>query len=299
MALIHLENCPICGSQKLEAFLTVKDHSISHEQFKLLQCQDCSLVFTQNHPDASNIGRYYQSEDYISHSDTQEGLINRLYHQIRSLMLDKKKTWVEKHASKVPGSLLDVGCGTGYFVNHMKTGGWDVLGLEPDETARKVALDNFQLPLKDTSKLFQLDQKFDVITLWHVLEHVHELNRYIETFRQLLNENGLLLIAVPNYTSRDAKKYGSDWAAYDVPRHLWHFSPGSMHHLLEKHHFRILKKYGMMFDPFYVAMLSEKYKGSSLGTIRGGLAGLMSNFTASQNVDRSSSLIYIAKQAKV
>ncbi len=295
MGLIHIDTCPICGNKNLLSFLQVRDQSISGESFSLVQCPACTLVLTQDHPDGSAIGKYYDSDSYISHSDTQRGLINRLYHHVRSFMLDKKKAWVDRHCHNVPGKLIDIGCGTGYFAHHMQSAGWEVKGLEPDPSARNLAKEKFNLDVEDTACLFDLDSQYDVITLWHVLEHVHRMNAYLQKFRSLLNERGILLIAVPNYTSRDARHYKEDWAAWDVPRHLWHFSPAAMHHLMTKHGFQITRKYGMVFDPFYVSMLSEKYREAGLGVVSGGINGLLSNLAAWRDTDRSSSLVYICK----
>lgn len=298
MANIHMDKCPVCGEINWTPHLKVKDHSISKQTFELIKCANCSFVITQDHPDSESIGPFYASEDYISHSDTQKGLINRLYHGIRTYMLDKKKDWVEEHASKSPGKILDIGCGTGYFLSHMTENGWTGEGLEPDASARAIAKEKFGLKVSSSEKIFKLKETFDAITLWHVLEHVHQLNEYFDEFNRLLHDDGLLLIAVPNYTSKDAEKYKSFWAAYDVPIHLWHFSPAAMEHLLNKHGFQLEKKYGMVFDPFYVSMLSEKYKGASMGFIRGVLTGLSSNLKSSGNVDKSSSVVYIAKKKK-
>lgn len=299
MATIHISSCPVCNHSDWEQHLKVKDHSISKEAFSLEKCRNCSFVITQDQPDQNSIGPYYASENYISHSDIQKGLVNRLYHGIRTYMLDKKRTWVEENISDTTGKkLLDIGCGTGYFLSNMVENGWNGRGLEPDVNARKAAKEKFKLKVDDASKLFEIQEQFDAITMWHVLEHVHQLNDYFEQFKKLLKPNGLLLIAVPNYTSKDAQQYKDYWAAYDVPRHLWHFSPASMKILMDKHGFTITKKYGMVFDPFYVAMLSEKYKGRGFSMFRGGLSGILSNIRASKNVDKSSSVVYIAKKTK-
>ncbi len=296
MSKITISTCPICGNDKLIPFKKVVDHSISKEIFDLVRCSVCNLVITQNQPSAASIGPYYASEDYVSHSDTQTGVVNKLYHKVRTHMLNKKQSWVEKNSNVVKGKLLDVGCGTGYFPSHMKSVGWNVKGLEPDDKARKHAVEKFGLDVSPAAELFKLEEKFDVITLWHVLEHVHELNEYIEKFHQLLSDDGILLIAVPNYTSLDAEQYKENWAAYDVPRHLWHFAPQSMEQLLSNHGMKLVKKYTMPFDPFYVALLSEKYRNSQLGFVKGLLEGVKSNMKAWSDTDRGSSVVYISRK---
>ena len=257
MGVITVKKCPVCGGQDLESFLQVKDHSISGESFEIMRCSDCGLGITQRHPDRDSIDKYYASEDYISHSDTAKGVVNRLYHAVRSFMLGRKQELVDKHASK--GKLLDIGAGTGYFAAHMKGAGWDVIGLEPDEGARQVARENFDLKMNDIAELYNLpDRSFDVVTMWHVLEHVHNLNGDLDEITRVLKLSGTLVIAVPNPTSSDAGKYKEAWAAFDVPRHLWHFSPESMNLLLGNHGFELIETRSMPFDAFYVSMLSEK-----------------------------------------
>ena len=298
MSNVSLEKCPVCSGGSLNPFLVVKDHSVSGESFKLVKCAGCSLVMTQSHPDQSSIGPYYASEDYISHSNTSKGLVNRLYHLVRKYMLGKKRQVVESYHQS--GKLLDIGAGTGYFAAHMRDAGWQVTGLEPDSGARKVAAEQLNLTLQPIEKLDHIAQDtFDAVTMWHVLEHVHALNDNMVRIKSILKDDGLLVIAVPNYTSRDAGKYGEYWAAYDVPRHLWHFSPEAMRHLLDRHGFRLSGLKSMPFDPFYVSLLSEKYKNSALGLVRGGMAGFLSNLRAMGNKDRASSVIYIARKSNV
>ena len=224
--LIHYNNCPACGSADIAFVLKAKDETVSREYFEVWQCNNCTLRFTQDVPDANNIGKYYQSSEYISHSNTSKGLVNKLYHSVRSFTLQSKRKLVEQSSGKKTGHLLDIGAGTGAFASSMKKSGWNVTALEPDETARANAKKDFDIELLPASNLFSLpSNSFDVITLWHVLEHVHELHKYLDTFYSLLIEGGTLIIAVPNYTSYDAKSYSEKWAAYDVPRHLYHFSP--------------------------------------------------------------------------
>ncbi len=293
--VIHYTQCPVCGSAEIKNVLSAKDHTVSGETFVIAECAGCSLRFTQDVPDAASISPYYKSEDYISHSNTSKGLINRLYQSVRRRTLVKKRRLVQKVTGMGKGQLLDVGSGTGAFVSEMSLNGWFVTGLEPDEGARQVAKKEYNIELRDISHLFQLPAgSFDVITLWHVLEHVHDLSPYVEQLKKLLKENGRLLIAVPNYTSKDAVIYKEHWAAYDVPRHLYHFSPQSMQVLMEKHGLKILQYKPMWYDSFYISMLSSKYKTGKTKLFSSFFNGFRSNLKAMADVKRCSSVIYVA-----
>ena len=295
--LIH-NQCPVCRSTNILPVLTVKDYTVSQEDFTIWHCTDCTCRFTQAVPVVGEIGKYYQSAAYVSHSDIKKGLVNRLYHTVRNYTLQTKRRLVEKISRDKNPSLLDVGAGTGAFAAVMKKAGWQVKGLEPDATAKQNALKNHGLQLEDLDAIFTFEtESFDVITLWHVLEHVHQLNDYMETFHRILKVNGALIIAVPNYTSYDADKYKEYWAAYDVPRHLYHFSPESIYKLMKEYGFVIEKYKPMWFDSFYVAMLSEQYKTGHNNLINAVWSGFRSNLKAMRDVKKCSSVIYIIKKA--
>lgn len=296
MSSIHYQQCPLCGSEKISKKLTAKDHTVSHETFDIWECATCSGRFTQDVPALNDIGRYYQSAEYISHSETREGLINRLYHSVRKITMRSKQNWVKTAAGVKTGKLLDIGSGTGAFLAHMKQLGWDVTGLEPDATARENALKHHKIESRSIEDLFQLEPaQYDCITMWHVLEHVHDLHGYLDQIHTLLKPGGALLVAVPNYKSTDARIYGSHWAAYDVPRHLYHFSPVAMDMLMQQHRFNIVTKHPMVFDAFYVSLLSEKYKTGKSGLLAGGFRGLRSYWKAWRHVDKCSSIVYECK----
>ena len=300
---IHYTNCPVCGSADLKNVLAAKDHTVSGETFQISECNGCSLRFTQDVPDAEGIIPFYKSEDYISHTDTSKGLVNRLYQLVRKKTLKKKRKLVEKITGSKKGQILDIGSGTGAFVNEMKQNGWQVTGLEPDGGARTVAKKLYNIELDDINKFYQLPaNSYDAITLWHVLEHVHELTEYVQQLKKLLKENGKLFVAVPNYTSKDAAIYKEYWAAYDVPRHLYHFSPRSMKVLIEKHGLKLLQQKPMWYDSFYISMLSSKYKNARLNDAVGQgktnlvasfFNGFCSNLKALGNVKKCSSVIYV------
>lgn len=295
-AIIHYHHCPACNSATISPVLTVTDFSVSHEKFEVWECDICKLRFTQDVPDQNSIGRYYQSPQYISHSNTKTGIVNKLYHLVRNFTLGQKKRLITNKTGLRKGKLLDIGAGAGTFAAYMKNAGWSVTGLEPDSSTRAKALQNYGIELHPSDQLFQLiPQSYNAITMWHVLEHVHELHEYLAEIKKLLKPGGVLFIAVPNYTSDDASRYQADWAAYDVPIHLYHFSPGSMKRLLDHSGFKLKSIQPMWFDSFYVSLLSEKYKTGKQQLVRGLLNGLISNLKALRDRKRCSSLIYIVE----
>lgn len=296
--IIHYQQCPACFSTNIEKALTAKDHTVSGKDYEIWHCHQCSIRFTQDIPVLEAIGPYYQSEEYVSHSDSQKGLINYLYHRVRNHTLQTKRQLLQTATGKQQGALLDVGAGTGAFAKTMQGAGWQVKGLEPDETARKNAKTLHGLDLASPDQVYHLaEAQFDAITLWHVLEHVHDLQGYLENFHRLLKATGKLIIAVPNYTSKDAQAYGAYWAAYDVPRHLYHFSPASMQALAKTKGFEVVAMKPMWFDSVYVSMLSEKCKTGATRLIPAIWKGFRSNANAIGNPANCSSVIYIlAKQ---
>jgi 2-polyprenyl-3-methyl-5-hydroxy-6-metoxy-1,4-benzoquinol methylase len=291
--IIHHTACPVCDSADIHPVLVARDYTVSKEIFEIAECRHCTARFTQNIPDADSIGRYYQSENYISHSNTSKGLVNRLYHRVRKITLNQKRSLVESVTGSKNGNLLDVGAGTGLFVDTMRAAGWKVTGLEPDEAARNRARE-MKILLNDNKDLFHLPAaSFDAITLWHVLEHVHDLHGYLQQLKKLLQDNGKLIIAVPNYTSADASAYKEFWAAYDVPRHLYHFSPKAMKLLLNKHGFKLQSTHPQWFDSFYVSLLSEQYRKGKSNFVGGVWNGLRSNVNTLTETNKCSSLIYV------
>lgn len=289
--------CPSCGSFQSHLFLRAQDHTVSGEWFDVMICEQCSLKFTANPPDEAAIAPYYSSQEYISHSDTQKGTINRLYHLVRKRTLMQKQKLVRKISGKDTGRILDIGCGTGAFLNTMRSAGWQVTGVEQDTLARENARQLYNIAALPASSLRQFDsESFDVITLWHVLEHVHDLHGYMEAMTGMLRHDGKILIAVPNHNADDARHYGPAWAAWDVPRHLYHFNPQSMDKLMSLHGLKIVRTLPMWFDSFYVSLLSEKYRNGKSGMLSGFYRGMVSNIKAIRNQERASSLIYVAEQ---
>jgi predicted SAM-dependent methyltransferase len=289
--------CPVCSSFASVHFLTVKDHTVSGAFFELVKCSDCSFVFTANPPSKGDIGHYYQSSSYISHTDSKKGIFDKVYQLIRAITLQGKRKLVESIVPGKKGRILDYGCGTGAFLKEMVNNGWNIAGIEPDFGAREKAAFLTGIEIQDTNSLESFQPaSIDAITLWHVLEHVHDLEHVLVKFHEILESNGVLLIAVPNRTSYDAIHYSEYWAAYDVPRHLYHFTPDTIDNLLHKHGFTksIIKP--MWFDSFYVSLLSEKYKKGKMNVLAAFAVGLISNVKAFLKPGTCSSQIYIYRK---
>jgi len=295
--ILKINTCPLCGGHQLEHALTCTDYYASGEKFEVTRCVHCGFLMTQGVPVEAKIGKYYETPDYISHSDTQKGLMNRVYHWVRRYMLARKASLVE-HASKMKeGRLLDYGTGTGYFPHTMRQKGWDAKAIEKNAKARDFARERFGLEVESEEALKTYpDASFEVITLWHVMEHLEHLNEIWQTLARLLKEKGVLVVAVPNPSSWDAEKYREGWAAYDVPRHLWHFSPSVMQQFGAKHGFVLEAEYPMPFDAFYVSMLSEKYKGARFSFLKGMWTGMVAWCHALGKKERSSSMIYVFRK---
>ena len=302
MPIINISNCPICNSSKTSKAFDAVDHFSTKETFPINDCKSCGFRFTNNFPSEDSIGRYYDSPDYISHSDSKTGLINRLYHFFRKQMLKKKVNLVSKQVvsrQKDNIHLLDIGSGTGYFLNAAKEKGYTVTGIEKDNNAREYAVSNFELDIKDEQSLWSIEnESFEVITLWHVLEHMENLNEVVAKIKSILKPDGVVILALPNHNSYDAKKYKGYWAAYDIPRHLWHFTPDTVEKLLGKHQFNIIKQKTMPLDAFYISMLSEKYRGSGslMQYIKAIVVGTVGYLRSLSDINNSSSVIYIAKK---
>jgi len=291
-----ISNCPVCNSTKFNHFLTCKDYTVSRQDFNIVSCADCNFKFTNPRPHDEKLGDYYKSEEYISHSNTSKGIISKLYHLVRNYTLGRKVKLVSEYVSR--GTILDYGCGTGMFLNACKKNGWETFGMEPDSGARKIASEMSlkTFPDKNSLKAEIGNKQVDAITLWHVLEHVTDLEETLSFFKTNLKATGVLIIAVPNYTSYDAQYYKQFWAAYDVPRHLYHFEINTISKLLSPYGFKLAETKPMKFDSFYVSMLSEKYKTGSIKCLSAFISGLKSNVKAKQAKDYSS-VIYVFKIA--
>lgn len=297
MNRLNIDTCPLCGGKQWEHTMTCTDHYASGETFEVCRCTRCGFLFTQNAPVETEIGRYYETPDYISHTDTRKGLMNRVYHWVRRYMLSRKAKLVRRTSGLDKGSVLDIGTGTGYFAHAMEERGWQVKAVEKNAGARAFAKAHFGLDVDAESALQDYaDASFDVITLWHVMEHLQHLNETWERIARLLKDRGVLVVAVPNPSSYDAEKYKEWWAAYDVPRHLWHFTPSAMQRFGAKHGFILAEQHPMPFDAFYVSMLTERYKGSRFPFWKGARTGLWAWFSTLSKKGRSSSMIYVFRK---
>jgi 2-polyprenyl-3-methyl-5-hydroxy-6-metoxy-1,4-benzoquinol methylase len=295
--MIVIKECPVCKSQSLTLFRTCKDDTVSHETFHVLRCDGCTLGITSPQPESENLGKYYESDEYISHSGKSSGGIGAIYKVARNFALNWKRKLVTKKSPV--GTALDFGCGTGEFLNTLKQAGWTVEGVEPSEIGRTKASELTGQPIHNTLASISASQ-FDIITAWHVIEHISSLEETIHQLKKLLKKDGTIFIAVPNYQSTDANRYQEHWAGFDVPRHLWHFSKKSMQHLLTTHGLKVTEIIPMKLDAYYVSMLSEKYRTGKTSVLknlfRGFVNGLQSNVSAQKTVNHSS-LIYVAKHA--
>ncbi|MES2575938.1 MAG: class I SAM-dependent methyltransferase [Bacteroidota bacterium] len=272
-------------------FLTLKDYSVSKETFDLYYDETLDMLITHPQPSLENLGRYYESEDYISHTDNKRSLFEKLYHFIKNIALKNKLNLINSiQLSK--GRILDIGAGTGDFLSVAKNDGWETIGLEPSDRAKGIAKNKGISFVEETSELES--HSFDVISMWHVLEHVPDLDKQIKELKRLLKPTGTLIIAVPNFKSFDAQHYGKFWAAFDVPIHFWHFSKTAIKLLFEKEEMKLEKILPMKFDSFYVSLLSEKYKSGKMNFVNAFFTGLKSNWRAKKNFEYSSH-IYILK----
>ncbi|MBT7816941.1 MAG: class I SAM-dependent methyltransferase [Polaribacter sp.] len=281
----------------LQPFLECKDHTVSAEVYQLMLNDEYDMLVTKPIPE--NIGKYYKSEDYISHTDSKKSLFDKVYQSVKNITLKRKLKLISKcilhqdSLSRLEKNILDVGAGTGDFLKVCKSNSWNVFGTEPDAGARNIAAKKGIVLQKDLSKL--IGQKFEIITLWHVLEHVENLSEYISILKNMLADHGKLIIAVPNFKSDDANYYKEFWAAFDVPRHLWHFSQESIAKLFSAVNMMVEKTLPMKFDAYYVSLLSEKYKSGKMNPIKSFYRGFVSNLKAKRTTEYSS-LIYILKK---
>jgi 2-polyprenyl-3-methyl-5-hydroxy-6-metoxy-1,4-benzoquinol methylase len=284
-----LDTCPVCDHDKFREFLKVKDYTVSAEEFNIVECVHCNFRFTNPRPKQQYIGKYYASDKYISHTNSSQSIMDKAYKTVRYITLRDKLKLVASYKRK--GKLLDIGCGTGNFLEVCADKGWNIEGVEPGELARAQAK-SLNPTAKIEAELEAIVGKFDIITMWHVLEHVHALNPYLKKIYDLLEQDGKLIIAVPNNESFDAHHYGESWAAYDVPRHLYHFTNDTIKKALKKNGMHLVARKGMPFDAFYVSLLSEQYKYNKKSLLKSIRVGLESNQFGKKD-NNYSSMIYI------
>mgnify|MGYP001814294641 CR=1 FL=1 len=292
-------NEPYGAKENLKPFLTCIDHTVSRETFSLLLDTEKDLLVTFPRPDEADLPTYYESEEYISHTDSKRTLMDKVYQMVKIYSLKKKLKLINK-LSGSKGHILDIGCGTGDLLAVCEKDGWRISGTEPSDKARELAINKITYKKdvkKDLNEFTDSSHgKFDVITMWHVLEHVPNLMEYIKSLKELLSPNGYLLVAVPNFKSHDASHYKEFWAAYDVPRHLWHFSEKSIRNIFGKYDFKVIETLPMIFDSFYVSLLSEKNMTGKSNLISAFKTGLISNIKAKQTNEYSSKIYIIKKR---
>ena len=274
-----------------KSFITVKDFSVSGESFSLLLNEEYQILKTHPQPTLDKLGSYYEFEDYISHTDGKRTLFEKMYHFIKRKAIRDKAKLINSY-QPVKGRILDIGAGTGDFLLECKNQNWDILGIEPNDKAKGIAVGK-GIKFGDTIEKLE-SNSFDVITMWHVLEHVPDVEYQVVELKRLLKPSGTIIIAVPNFKSYDANHYKEFWAAYDVPRHLWHFSKTAIEKLFDKQNMNLEDIKPMWFDSFYVSLLSEKYKSGKMNFISGFFIGLISNVSGFFKKEFSSH-IYVLK----
>lgn len=297
LAQQQLTRCPACQHTGFDPLLLARDHTVSQQDFTLADCHYCGLRATTPRPAPEQIGSYYISPDYISHSNSREGIFDKTYQLARMLALAGKRRTVTKYTQGLC-TLLDIGCGTGEFAAHMKRHGFVTTGVEPSATARIQANHHLGDQVYESIDALPTGQHYTAVTLWHVLEHLHDPRFALEQIHQRVNEGGHLFIAVPDRDSWDAKHYGDLWAAYDVPRHLFHFRRTDVYQLLNNAGFRIQETRKMWLDAPYVSILSERHKGRAAlrATIQGGVLGMWSNLVSAATSRPTSSTLYVASK---
>ena len=285
------DKCPWCGSENAQLHLELKDLFLTQEPFKILECKECGLLYTTPRPNKDEIGRYYKSEEYYSHQENKEGFIPKVYEKVKSVNLKNKYGIATEGKGK--GKALDIGCGVGDFLHTMEQHGWDCTGVEPSEDAKVIAKKRIKGQLLSSEEQENLpDSSFDLITMWHVLEHVDDIRWQIQQLHRLCKPSGRIIIALPNYKSYDGQYYKAEWAAYDVPRHLNHFNKETLIKILEESGLRHVKTEKLVWDAYYISYMSEKYRKHSIPLLRGAFRGLVSNCKA-RKTGEWSSLVYV------
>ena len=283
-------NCPWCGSPTDKTVLQLKDYFLSKEDFAIMECPHCGLRFTHPRPASEVIGKYYQSEEYYSHQQNKKGLVPRIYEFVKTFNIKHKASLALGGLTQ--GQLLDIGCGVGDFLVYVKKQGWEVQGIEPSDDARKIAETRLGFMPKSPSEssIFE-DHSFDVITMWHVLEHIDDLHFQTSEIVRLLKPGGRLIIALPNFQSFDCQYYKEKWAAWDVPRHLNHFAPDVLRGMFSSLGFQVIDTQKLIWDSYYISFMSERFLGHAIPLVRGAWVGLRSNWMARHN-GMYSSLVY-------
>ena len=288
--------CPWCGSEKAQINLWLKDDFLSKEDFHICECLNCGLQYTMPRPSKDKIGNYYKSEEYYSHQENKKGFIPKLYEAVKKVNLRYKYRLATKDLAE--GKLLDIGCGVGDFLHTAEEKGWECMGVEPSEEAKVIARKRIKANIINSEELEQIpDNTIDLITMWHVLEHVDDLKWQVEHLQRLIKPNGRIVIAVPNYKSHDGQFYKEHWAAYDVPRHLNHFNKQTITKIFKSKGLQLKKTDKLIWDAYYISYMSEQYRIHKFPLLRGAFQGLVSNCKARKSGEWSS-MVYVFEAQK-
>ncbi len=288
----QIKVCPLCSSEDIMHYGKTKDYFFTQEEFSITKCQQCYFVFTN--PVPKNLSAYYNTPEYLSHNTKNGGIISKVYSFLRFINIKRKYNLISLYCKK--GNILDIGSGTGELLSYFNKNGWDTTGIEPNENARKFSKINYNIEVYNENKLDDFGLKsFDVITMWHVLEHVPDLHKRLSQISKIIKDNGTLVFALPNLNSPDSIKYKGYWSALDVPRHLHHFTQQSFEKLISYHNLRLVHAEPMKFDSYYVSMLSEKYMKNKFYYFSAIYNGFISNMKAKKN-NNYSSMIFVVKK---
>ena len=290
--MILLKKCPLCNSLKFNKKLSCTDHTKSKEVFNIVSCETCGFTFTNPRPSEKTLPEYYKTKMYISHTNSKKGVFNWAYQTARRIAIKKKTSLLKKFYSS--GSVLDIGCGTGEFLNACKQKGFNPFGIEPSKLARSQAIKNYSLRITEKTNLSQYPKnKFELITMWHVFEHISEIKNTVKELERILKPGGKVFVAVPNHKSWDANYYKEYWAAWDVPIHLWHFSKKTITSLFKKYGLNLKTTKEMLLDSYYVSLLSEEFKFGKKNFLKSFFIGTISNIIGLFTKRGCSSTIYI------
>lgn len=297
--MITINHCPVCEESQFSSLTSCVDNTVSHETFKIVKCTNCDFTLTSPRPEDSKLGGYYLSDNYISHSNKATTLLDRVYLLARRFTLQWKVNLLLKYyTNQNKINILDYGCGTGEFLKSCKDAGFTISGVEPSRNARAKSSETNQIKIQESLDKLER-QNFNIITMWHVLEHIPNFEEVIQKLKSKLTDDGILFIAVPNHKSFDGQYYQNHWAGFDVPRHLWHFSSGTMKKILVKNNLNLIDICGMKLDSYYVSLLSEKYKSENKTTLKGCINAVINGLRSNQKAKKTgeySSLIYIIKK---
>lgn len=286
--------CPACRATKTTDLFRAKDHLVSGREFLIRKCTECGMGWTADPPPEEEAGGYYASAGYISHTDSKQSLADRLYHIAREFMLKRKGKLVNSAVGKNEGIIIDIGSGTGYFAAFMHRRGWQVTGVEISDQARNYSVERFGINAIGPQQVRDIPSAYaDCITFWHVLEHLYDPAGWLGEARRIMKNEGRCIVALPNFASADAEWFGERWAALDVPRHLWHFTPDSFRRFAEKEGFACDRISALPLDLFYISSLSYRNTGNRLPLARGVLTGFIIALRSLSRRESASSLVYV------